>query len=155
MAVPSKGPLTTSLLRIRSRVYLAPAFDRALQVTLDEMKAIGHDPIVFETIRSDQRQQALCKAGVSKAKTGWSSWHFYGLAADVISASKEWGDEKFFADLARVAEGNGLASGLRWPTFHDAPHLQWGRCKRSPSILARAYYLAAGVPRVWKAVGAL
>lgn len=153
--VPVKGPLTESLTTVRSRVLLAPAFDRALSATLSEMRQLGHDPYVFETIRGDARQRALYKTGVSKAKSGWSSWHFFGLAADVISISKGWDDEKFFADLARVAEGNGLASGLNWPTFHDAPHLQWGRCKRSPSILSRTYYLAAGVPRVWQAVGAL
>jgi hypothetical protein len=40
-------------------------------------------------------------------------------------------------------------------TVRDLPHVQWGKCKASPSYVARGLYASGDVEAVWKAVGAV
>ena len=82
------------------------------------------------------------------------SWHGYGLAVDVISESKGWGaGAEWFANVASVFKKFDCAWGGEWVDA-DLPHFQWGRCKPSPSALAREIIVSQGVRGVWIAVGA-
>ena len=84
------------------------------------------------------------------------SWHGYGLAVDVVSKAHFWeppSGEQWFRDVATVFKRHGCAWGGDW-TKPDTPHFQWGKCKPSPSDMARLILAQDGVEAVWQAVGA-
>lgn len=143
----------------------APLFREAVNRTLADMRTYGWRARVYETLRSDQRQQYLHGFGrryddgrgvVTNAKTAVGSWHHYGLAADIVQDDDSpWNAPKgFWRDLGLCAERNGLKWGGRWKNV-DLPHVQWGRCKKSPSEEAVKLLRQGGYPAVWAAVGAL
>lgn len=173
-----------------SRVtLLAPAVQQALarvltgliQTRAFSIRGLGSryyevsaSPLVFETLRSDELQRIYYERGTTKASSAELSWHFYGLAADVIHPDYEWFGgpaarrtwpnaieravvgQRWFRQVALVAEAEGLAWGGRW-TVPDLPHLQWGRCRASPEDAPTIYRSAsggeAGRRAVWRAVG--
>lgn len=130
------------------------------------------DPRVFETFRVDALAAIYYEQGVSRARTADYSWHGYGLAVDVISREFEWftgpaarktwpgpesrrvASERWFGAIATAAEQHGLTAGFRWTSFPDPPHLQWGRCRVSPSNRARELRAQGGLGAVWREVGA-
>jgi hypothetical protein len=136
------------------------------------MRTWGHDPIVAETLRTDARQQYLFGFGrdyddgrgvVTHSRTADETWHAFGLAVDVISASKAWdASEQFWSDLEVAAELEGLVSGRDWDGddattegFIDSPHIQWGKpMRRSPSPRAARLFALGGYQAVWREVGA-
>jgi hypothetical protein len=137
------------------------------------MQANGHDPVVWETLRTHERQHYLYGFGrdyddgrgiVTHSRSADETWHGFGLAADVISASKRWdAPDDFWRALERAAEAEGLVCGGDWDgddltteRFSDRPHVQWGRpMRRSPSPRAARLFAAGGYPAVWRDVGAL
>lgn len=175
-------------LRQRDPSLLAPKFRDALEATLAECArttivvplaehdiALSLDAICFETLRSDELQAIYFAQRTTRAKTARGSWHFYGLAADVISARYEWFDgtaaraawpdkadraavgAAWFRGLGTVA----ITHGLHWGgTWHDPdlPHVQWGKCfdspESAPAIYDRAGGRDAGRLAVWRACGA-
>ena len=90
---------------------------------------------------------------VTDAPSAENGWHFFGLAADIISKAHDWDSPLFFAALAATAPKHRLTSGSVWRK-PDRPHVQWGLCKPSPSDEARTLYAEGGNPAVWAAVGA-
>lgn len=114
---------------------------------------------------------------VTNAKSNLYSWHGYGLAVDVISESEGWFNpdgkpelkmlpdrdprraayvakgERWFADVATVFKRHGCKWGGDWES-RDTPHMQWGRCKPTPSNRARELLAEGGFERVWREVGA-
>lgn len=158
---------------VRTLDGLAPKFRDALLATVRDMEAWGYDPLIFETLRTDERQQFLHgfsrkyddgRGRVTNSRDADESWHFYGLAADIVSATLYWkAPWDFWATLGLAARRNGLRWGADWDNdgessderFADRPHVQWGApMRRSPSPLARRLYDAGGARRVWQAVGA-
>lgn len=148
----------------RELAVLAPRFRLALARALAEMHRLGFDPIVAETLRTPERQRFLYGFGrlyddgrgiVTKAPTAEQSWHGYGLAADVISASRKWGaSAAFWQTLRAAAEGEGLVSGAAWP-MADKPHVQWGApMRKSPSPRAAVLRDTQGIEALWREVGA-
>jgi D-alanyl-D-alanine carboxypeptidase len=132
---------------------------------LGHMTALGHDPVIQESVRSDARQAWLFGFGrdyddgrgiVTQASTGEHSWHRYGLAVDVISKSKGWdAPDEFWSDLGLCARAEGLVWGGDWPRFADRPHVQFGApMRQAPSSDASALYASGGAFAVWRAVGA-
>ena len=122
-------------------------------------------------------QKLYYQKGASKAKTARKSWHFYGVAVDVIhptygwftgaeaiakwpnKAMREAAARQWFAAVAAQGKLRGLKWGGDWPTFKDLPHLYWGKCGPTP-IQAPAIYDAAGgglagLYDVWAEIGAL
>ena len=168
---------TIAKLRINRVDALAPKMQTYVAACLAECRTVGlvngqlFDPIVFETIRTDALQRIYFNQGTTKAPTAIYGWHFYGLAVDVISASREWSvTPAWWTKLAEIMERHGLDAGHRW-TRPDDPHGQFGTVKGSPSDLARTLYFGtphwqtlstydgaahtAGLRRVWEDVGAL
>lgn len=151
---------------------LAPKFKAALDRVLNRMEALGHDPIVFETHRTQARQNYLYGFGrtwddgrgtVTYSQDADDTWHSYWLAADIISKSRMWdAPDKFWIDLENSAEAEGLVSGRDWDgrndtrqTFVDSPHVQWGKpMRRSPSNNAARLLAQGGYEAVWREVGA-
>lgn len=153
--MPEREPAINRDLRV-----LAPAFGLALADGLNACWRKGLDPVVFEALRTRERQDWLYAAGrtrpgaiVTKAR---ESWHLYGLAADIVSRKMRWsapGD--WWLAVAEELEARNLVWGGRWTGFPDLPHFQWGRpmakSPRTASRLARE----GGLVAVWRAVDAL
>lgn len=153
---------------------LAPKFrDTVLRVVRD-MEAWGYTPRVFETLRTDARQEFLYGFGrryddgrgvVTQAETAADTWHGYGLATDIVCAVKLWGaPADFWHVLGCSARRHGLVWGGDWDgdwssadeRFVDRPHIQWGNgMRRSPSANAIAIRATQGGSAVWPLVGAV
>ncbi len=156
----------------------APAFTTKVGLLLDRMRSAGHDPIIFESRRTAERSAWLYGIGrdydpdgrgiVTNILPDQHSWHFFGVAVDIISAAHEWdAPEAFWFDLMRFAEDLGLTSGDDWcrdgipdeqqeKTRIDKPHVQWW-CEgmhTSPSAHATELFQRDGLPAVWAALGA-
>lgn len=160
--VPPEPPVITSL------AGLAPLFAPKVATVLSIMSARNQPAKAAETVRTAARQAWLWGFGrqyddgrgvVTDARTGRASWHFYGLAADIVHATLEWdAPPTFWRNLYDVAHSLGLVSGLDFPsrTLGDRPHIQWGNGMRlAPSAAAVAFWATGGNQAVWKAVGAV
>src|SRR4051812_38920022 len=100
-----------------SLALLAPRFRDAVQRALEGCRQGGLDAVVYEAYRSAALQAVYFARGrtvippahpVTNASSNLYSWHGYGLAVDVISASRAWeAPESWFADVARVFAGEG------------------------------------------------
>lgn len=159
---------------------LAPKFAEAVTKSLADLKGrhvkigaleIPLDVVVFETARSNELQQIYFMQGTSNARTAEHSWHFYGLAIDVISrrfewfgnaeAKKVWPDEvsrfaaaeKWFMTVGGFFEVHGCKLGAKWKR-QDLPHIQWGNMPDSPNK-APEIYRTKGLEAVWRTVKAI
>lgn len=143
---------------------LAPKFREALERTVADMKALGHKPRIFETLRTKERQDFLYGFGrqyddgrgtVTNSFSHTRTYHGYGLAADIVeNDATPWNAKpSFWNDLGRCAEKHGLAWGGRWK-FVDLPHVQWGNAPRSPNNGIRFVKDKSGNEAVWDLVGA-
>ena len=102
---------------------LLPSVRPRVQAVLDDMKALGYKPVLFDTLR--RLDQALANA---KKGSGVSlSMHLYGCAADIICDDHGWSCAakkcKFFIKLGAVAKQHGFVWGGDWPK-RDMPHIQ-------------------------------
>jgi peptidoglycan L-alanyl-D-glutamate endopeptidase CwlK len=157
----------------RSVQGLAPQFRAAVDRVLDRMRADGHDPMVFETLRSDDRQQFIYGFGrdyddgrgiVTHSESAADTWHGYGLAVDIVCRRTLWGASKqFWIALGVACRHEGLVWGADWNNngrtdderFVDRPHVQWGNgMRRSPSSRAQQLMASGGYHAVWQVVGA-
>ena len=139
----------------------APQFADAVTATLLDLRNAGFDPIVYETLRTPDRQSWLAGFGrdyddgrgiVTHALEVWTTWHGFALGADIISESKDWGaSDEFWVALGDAAERHGLAWGGRWK-MRDLPHIQPAVCRTTPSGHAKALYDSGGYPAVWAAI---
>lgn len=143
----------------RSLEPLAPQFRAAVEAILAELG----DAVVSEGLRTFERQSFLYGFGrdyddgrgiVTNAPSHLNSWHGYGLAVDLIHTTKGWdAGERWFRLMGDVAKARGCDWGGDWH-HPDRPHIQWGKCKDSPSAEAKQLLRQGGVPAVWAAVGA-
>lgn len=152
----------------RNMDALAPRFRAKVERVLARMRAAGFTPMVFEGVRTNERQTFLYGFGrdyddgrgiVTRAETAADSWHFYGLAVDIVCARKQWdAPSAFWTTLRMIAEEEGLTSGSDWdrdPSTPerqpDAPHVQWfipGMFRR-PSAHAAELKANGGNAAVW------
>jgi hypothetical protein len=145
---------------------LAPRFRRAVERAIAECERENLDAMVYEGYRSQQLQAIYFARGrtvvpphhtVTNASTNLRSWHGYGLAVDVVHNEHFWeppGGEGWFRQVAEIFKIHGCKWGGDW-TNRDLPHMQWGRCKPSPSDEARRLIREEGIEGVWRAVNAL
>lgn len=160
-----KGYSAASAAPLVSRdcTRLAPRFAAALLDGLNECWRKGLDPVVYEAVRSEELQAHYYAQGrdrpgsiVTNARSALHSWHGYGLAVDVISASKAWGfSREWIETVAGILKARNLVWGGDW-TFVDYPHFQWGApMRQSPSERARRLLAEGGPAAVWREVRAL
>ncbi len=127
-------------------------FRGRLEDTLSTLESMGYEPMLYETLRTEERGEYLKEKGVSQL--GSRSLHVTGLAADIIDGRSHpdrsgqivgWGSwstdssvstktagdytaahmaDEFWDALASVAEENGLEAGHNWVSFVDSPHIQ-------------------------------
>lgn len=163
MSAGSFAPPDIAPRVVRSLDVLAPRFAEAVRRSLADANAAGLDATVYETRRSRELAQLYYSRGrtvkppertVTNAPDETYSWHGYGLAVDVISLSRAWGQPpEWFAAVAEHFRKHGCRWGGEWKQ-KDLPHFQWGRCKPSPSNEARRLLSASGLSAVWDAVRA-
>ncbi len=156
-----------------SLVHLAPRFREAVGRVCADLTAWGYSPRVFETLRTDARQQFLYGFGryyddgrgvVTHSRTADETWHGFGLAADIICAKRLWNAPRdFWEVLGTSARRHSLVWGADWNSdwssnderFTDRPHIQWGApMRRSPSVRAVELRRTGGLAAVWAEVGA-
>lgn len=115
---------------------LDPTFRGKLEATFDTMRALGHDPKVFEGARSQHRQAWLYGQGRLDfpvyGRTGAKVTYILDASnhgrspvtsVDVISASQGWKNQAFFDALGPAAKAQGLRWGGDWK-MRDYPHLE-------------------------------
>jgi hypothetical protein len=151
-------------LRQKDPACLAPKFRDRLTAALDQANMAGLDVVLFETCRSNALAKLYYEHGVSRAPTALYTWHYYGLAGDVISQPHGWdlfpggplhdAHPSWWSDVYRIFKSHTLDAGADWISFHDYPHWQFSGLKASPSDRARDLLHKGGIPLVWRAVGA-
>ena len=168
-------------LRVNDICTLAPEFRYAIERMQNDWKisepivqggkTYPFDPVIFETTRVNELQRIYFDQGTSGAQHAFYSWHFYGLAIDVVSASMEWSaPAMWWTRLGDIANNHGLRWGGNWPR-KDLPHIQWGAMLDTPQRAPYIYFGATviqrferfedemmhreGLMRVWKAVQAI
>ena len=150
----------------RSLDGLAPRFRVLVEDLVDALECQGFDPVVAESLRTDERQKYLFGFGrqyddgrgvVTHSAVGHTSWHFYGLAVDVISRSRGWNPgSAFWTALGAEARIRGLVWGGDWRALSDFPHIQFGSgMPDSPSATHAEMHVRAGVAELWRALGAM
>lgn len=166
-AAPAEVPV------IASMDALAPRFRAVVEQVLADLRAWGYTPRVFETLRTEGRQQFLYGFGrryddgrgiVTQSATSADTWHGYGLAVDIICATRRWDAPRdFWEVLGCSARRHGLVWGGDWngdwntadERFSDRPHIQWGSgMRRSPSTNAVEIVTRGGLPGLWQTVNA-
>lgn len=99
---------------------LDPTFRARVDKLIGRMHVLGHDARVWEAFRSFERAEELQRRGQGVSR----SMHCYGVAVDIISASKYWDPPgRFWDDLGRESETLGMTWGGRWERV-DKPHVQ-------------------------------
>lgn len=123
---PSEPPKVRGV--IRDVQWLAPAFRaRIVDGVLPAMRALGHEPVVWETLRTAERAEWLQARGSSR--NGRRSMHLYGVACDIICLRHRWDcpnipDCDFYRQLGIAARAQRLHWGGDWQTLVDRPHVQ-------------------------------
>lgn len=142
----SKDPRFHSLQRISALDLLEDSTRQRVQSILADAKnTLALDLLVFETYRSEARQQQLFDQGVTQLRQ--VGVHHYGLACDIVkivNGEPSWkGDFSFLGALART---HGLIWGGNWGTpnlphtFFDVVHLQRCSISRQPSLFRGEWY---------------
>jgi hypothetical protein len=143
--VISKDPRFNSVARVNDLALLEPFTRELVQRVVAGAKNLGIDLMVFETYRSEARQQDLFRQHATKLLQ--VGVHHYGLACDivkVVNGEPSWkGDFSFLGQLAQSA---GLIWGGDWGdpsakhTFVDAVHVQRCTIARQTELFASAWY---------------
>ena len=111
-------------------------FREKVEAVLRDLKGHGLDPVVFEALRSQERQDYYWSIGRTiRLGTRPITWvrhskHQDGLAADIISKKQGYQSGAFFAALRSSALAHGLRD-YRGKTLFDGDraHIQMGRMK--------------------------
>jgi hypothetical protein len=138
-----------SLARIDDDQLLEPVTRALVQEIVSAARSIGIDVMVWETYRSQARQELLFTQHVTKLRR--VGVHHYGLACDivkVVGGEPSWkGDFSFLGQLSKSAN---LIWGGDWgnPAVHhsfiDEYHVQRCAVTREPVLFAGSWYPDAG-----------
>jgi len=85
--VIKNDPRIDSVKRVSDMALLEPVTRAAISNIVADAKALGIDLMVFETYRSQARQQELFNQGASKLRV--VGVHHFGLACDLVKAIAE------------------------------------------------------------------
>jgi hypothetical protein len=138
-------PRFNSTARVADSALLEPLTRQLVMSIIQQAKNMGFDMMIYETYRSQARQQMLFDQGATQLRQ--VGVHHYGLACDLVKAiggEPSWkGDFSFLGQLARSA---GLIWGGDWGTpnqphtFIDQPHVQRCTIARQGSLFAGTWY---------------
>lgn len=102
---------------------LNPELARRLRRVFAAMEAKGYDPMLFEGLRTQERQRWLY--GIGRTHRKWQkpvTWtlkskHLVGKAADIVSKKRLWNWPEFYKELRQQAKEYGLRT-LRAEACH-------------------------------------
>jgi hypothetical protein len=131
--------------RIDDLALLEPVTRQLVLTIIQQAENMGFDMMVFETYRSQARQQQLFQQGATQLRQ--VGVHHYGLACDIVkkvNGEPSWkGDFSFVGQLAHSA---GLIWGGDWGTpnqhhsFIDQPHVQRCTIARQGDLFTGNWY---------------
>jgi len=143
--VIQQDPRFNSVDRIADPMLLEPVTRLAVQNIVQAAAGLGLPVMIFETYRSQARQESLFEQGKTQLKT--VGVHGYGLAADlvrVVNGQPTWAvDYTFLGPLAREY---GMISGVDWGepgvhhSFIDPDHVQRITVAQQDSLFAGNWY---------------
>jgi hypothetical protein len=143
--VIQKDPRFESPTRVADLALLEPTTRRLVEQIIASAQQMGISLMVYETFRSQARQQELFNQGASKLRA--VGVHNYGLACDIvrnIGGEPSWKGD--FSFLGQLAEASGLIWGGDWGnpnikhSFVDAVHVQRCTIARQPALFAGTWY---------------
>ncbi len=138
-------PRFDSTVRVADPLLLEPTTRQLVQQIVDAAAQMGIDLMIFETYRSQDRQQQLFDHGATKLRT--VGVHHYGLACDivrVVGGEPSWKGD--FSFLGQLAKSSGLIWGGDWghpdikTDFPDLVHVQRCTIARQSTLFAGAFY---------------
>jgi len=134
-----------SLTRISDPSLLEPMTRQLVARLVSSAHQMGIEVMVYETYRSQSRQQALFDNGATKLRR--VGVHHYGLACDivrVVSGEPSWKGD--FSFLGQLAQSSGLIWGGDWGapnikhSFIDSVHVQRCTVARQGGLFAGTWY---------------
>jgi hypothetical protein len=143
--VISKDPRFASLTRVADPSLLEPSTRQLVQRLVLAAQQMGIEVMIYETYRSQDRQQQLFNNGASKLRT--VGVHHYGLACDIVrSVGGEPSWKGDFSFLGQLAQSCGLIWGGDWGapniphSFIDSVHVQRCTVPRQGDLFAGVWY---------------
>lgn len=139
------SPSFNSPNRVSDPMLLEPVTRQLVQQIVSSAQQMGINLMIFETYRSQARQQELFNQGATKLRT--VGVHAYGLACDivkVIDGEPSWKGD--FSFLGQLAHASGLIWGGDWGdpnirhTFIDLVHVQRSTIARQPALFGGTWY---------------
>jgi hypothetical protein len=143
--VISKDPRAGLAARVSDASLLEPTTRQLVERLVSSAQQMGIEVMIYETYRSQQRQQELFNNGATKLRA--VGVHHYGLACDivrVIGGEPSWKGD--FTFLGQLAQSCGLIWGGDWgaPTikhsFVDSVHVQRCTVARQGDLFAGNWY---------------
>lgn len=134
-----------SLARIDDIMLLEPKTLELVQAIIADAAANGLQLMIYDTYRSQQRQQYLFNHGATKLRT--VGVHHYGLACDIvknINGEPSWKGD--FSLIGQLAHHHGLIWGGDWGTpsihhtFLDNDHVQRCSVGRQAALFNGTFY---------------
>jgi hypothetical protein len=143
--VISHDPHFDSVTRIADASLLEPTTRQLVEGIVIAARQMGIEVMIYETYRSQARQQELFNQGATKLRT--VGVHQYGLACDIVRAvggEPSWKGD--FSFLGQLAHSSGLIWGGDWGapgikhSFVDSVHVQRCTVTRQGALFAGTWY---------------
>jgi hypothetical protein len=143
--VIQKSAQFNSTNRVSDPALLEPTMRALVQQIISSAQQMGISLMIFETYRSQARQQELFNQGATKLRT--VGVHAYGLACDIvkdIGGEPSWKGD--FSFLGQLSFASGLIWGGDWGnpdithTFVDLVHVQRCTIVRQPTLFSGVWY---------------
>jgi len=143
--VIQKHPLFHSTERCASPLLLEPMTQAAVSAIIADAKLLGIDLMIFETYRSDERQEVLFTQGATRLRHVGD--HHFGVACDLVKSiggEPSWKGD--FSFLRILCKKHGLIWGGDWGepnvphSFRDSDHVQRCTLHRQPQLFSGTWY---------------
>lgn len=134
-----------SISRVADASLLEPVTRQLVEGIVESARRMRIEVMIFETYRSQERQQALFNSGASRLQQ--VGVHHYGLACDIVrmvSGEPCWKGD--FSFLGQLAQSSGLIWGGDWGSPHikhsfvDSVHVQRCTVARQGELFAGIWY---------------
>jgi D-alanyl-D-alanine carboxypeptidase len=134
-----------SVTRVGDASLLEPATRQLVESIVSAASQMGIEVMIYETYRSQDRQQELFNQGATKLRT--VGVHHYGLACDIVrlvGGEPCWKGD--FSFLGQLAHSSGLIWGGDWGAPHikhsfvDSVHVQRCTVARQGDLFSGAWY---------------
>ena len=138
-------PRFNSTTIVKDTALLEPITRASVLAIITDAESLGVDLMIFETYRSQARQQSLFNQGATQLRQ--VGVHHYGLACDLVKnvgGDPSWKGD--FSFLGTLAKNHGLIWGGNWGNpnvkhnFIDAVHVQRCSVSDQADLFSGAFY---------------